>query len=91
MSLHLLTSHAEFDRSRPQPHTRDMQIRIELDENVVRCAGEKAQAIGISLEQAVASYIQRISDGTETLEDDLLAGGSPMGPTLRQQIYRLSA
>jgi hypothetical protein len=68
-----------------------MEIRITVSENVGRCAGEKAEAVGISLEQAIAASVQRIADGTEPLENDLLPDGTPMRRTLRQQIYRIDA
>jgi hypothetical protein len=66
-----------------------MEIRITISEDVGRCAGEKAEAVGISLEQAIAAYVHRIADRTELLENDLLPDGTPMRRTLRQQIYRL--
>ena len=65
-----------------------MDIRITVSEDAGRRAGEKAEAVGLSLEQAIAVYVQRIADSTETLENELLADGSPVRRTLRQQIYR---
>jgi hypothetical protein len=68
-----------------------MEIRIILDDHVARNAGEKARAAGISLEQAVSTYIHRIAEGTEPVENEFLPDGKPGRRTLRQQIYRLGA
>jgi hypothetical protein len=68
-----------------------MEIRITVSEDAGRCAGEKAEAVGISPDQAIAVSVQRIADGTETLENDLLPDGTRMRRTLRQQIYRVGA
>jgi hypothetical protein len=68
-----------------------MEIRVTVSEDVNRFAREKAEAVGISLEQAISAYVQRIADGTELLENDLLPDGTPMRRTLRQQIYRTGA
>jgi hypothetical protein len=65
-----------------------MEIRITVSEDIGLNAQKKAEAVGIALEQAVAAYVQRIADGTEFLENDLLPDGTPMRRTLRQQIYR---
>ena len=65
-----------------------MDIRITVSEDAGRRAGGKAEAVDLSLEQAIAAYVQRIADGTEPLENDLLPDGSLARRTLRQQIYR---
>ena len=66
-----------------------MEIRITLSDDAARIAGEKAEEVGITLELAVAAYVQRIADGTEHLVNDLLPDGTPKPRTLRQQIYRV--
>jgi antitoxin component of RelBE/YafQ-DinJ toxin-antitoxin module len=68
-----------------------MEIQITVNENVGRLAAEKAEAMGISLERAIAAYLQRVAEGTEPIEDELLLDGTPMRRALRQQIYRLGA
>jgi hypothetical protein len=68
-----------------------MEIRINVSEEAGRRAGKLAGAAGISLEQALAAYVQRIADGTEPIENDLLPDGAPLRRTLRQQIYRFGA
>jgi hypothetical protein len=68
-----------------------MDIQITVSEDVGRCAREKAQAVGISLEQAIMAYIQTIADGTQPLENDRLPDGTSVRRTLRQQIYRIGA
>jgi len=65
-----------------------MEIRIAVDAEVGRRAGNKAEAVGISIEQAISAYVQRIADGTEPLENEFLPDGTLMRRTLRQQIYR---
>jgi hypothetical protein len=66
-----------------------MEIQISVYEDVGRRAEAKAGAVGISLAQAISAYVQRIADGTEQLENDLLPDGTPMRRGIRQQIYRL--
>ena len=65
-----------------------MEIRITVDENVARLAREKTQAAGISLEQAVTTYVRRVAEGTEPVENELLPDGTLRRRTLREQIYR---
>ncbi|MGA2535732.1 MAG: hypothetical protein ABSF53_06955 [Terracidiphilus sp.] len=67
-----------------------MEIRIAVSDEVGKAAAEEAEKVGTTLELAVAAYVQRIADGTEHLENDLLPDGAPMRRTLRQQIYRMS-
>ena len=80
-----------FDTNDALAHTLGMEIQITVNEESGRRAAERAEAVGISLQQAMAAYVQRIADGTELLENDLLPYGTPMQRTLRQQIYRIGA
>jgi hypothetical protein len=66
-----------------------MEIRVTVSDGAARAAAEKAIAVGVTLELAVAAYVLRIADGTEPLENDLFTDGTPKQRTLRQQIYRL--
>jgi hypothetical protein len=68
-----------------------MELRVTLDDEVVLCAQEKAQAVGLTLEQAIATYVCRIAEGTEPLENELSPDGTPMRRTLRQQMYRIGS
>jgi antitoxin component of RelBE/YafQ-DinJ toxin-antitoxin module len=68
-----------------------MELRVTLDDEVTLCAQEKAQSVGLTLEQAIATYIWRIAEDTEPLENDLSPDGTPLRRTLRQQTYRVGA
>ena len=72
-------------------HTQTMEIRITIGDEVVIGATEKAQAVGLTIEQVLATHLRRIADGSESLDNELLPDGTPMRQTLRQQIYRLGA
>ncbi len=65
-----------------------MEIRLTLDDEVARRVQEKAQSVGITIEQAIATYLWRIAEDTGPLENELLPDGTPKRRTLRQQIYR---
>jgi len=65
-----------------------MEIRIIVNEEIMRCVAEKAMAVGITLEQAITTYLARIAEGTEPLENEFLPDGTLRRRTLRQQIYR---
>ena len=68
-----------------------MEIRITIEDEGVIIAAKKAQSVGLTIEQAIATFVRRIAEGSEPLENELLPDGVPMRRTLRQQIYRLSA
>jgi hypothetical protein len=44
-----------------------MDIEVTVDDEVARLAGQKAEAVGMSIEMAVAAYVQRIAEGTESI------------------------
>jgi hypothetical protein len=81
----------QFDNQGSHALTRAIEIQFTVNEDFGRLAEAEAGAVGISLVQAITAYVQRIADGTELLEDDLLPDGTPMRRGLRQQIYRLGA
>jgi antitoxin component of RelBE/YafQ-DinJ toxin-antitoxin module len=68
--------------------TRVMEIRVNVSDEVARSAAEKARAVGLTVEQAIATYLWRVAEGTEPLENELGPDGIPVRRTLRQQIYR---
>jgi hypothetical protein len=68
-----------------------MELRITLDDEAVLRARKKAQSVGLTLEQAIATYVWRIAEDTEPLENEISADGTPQRRTLRQQIYRIGA
>jgi hypothetical protein len=77
-----------FDSAFVPAHNPAMEIRLVIDEEIARRAEEKAKAVGISLEQAISTYVWRIAEGTETLQNELLPNGTPRRRTLREQTYR---
>jgi hypothetical protein len=64
---------------------------MTLDDEVALCAQKKAQSAGLTLEQAIATYVLRIAEGTEPVENEISKDGTPQRRTLRQQIYRVGA
>ncbi|MGA3082078.1 MAG: hypothetical protein ABSD44_11925 [Terracidiphilus sp.] len=54
-------------------------------------AQKKAQSVGLTLEQAIATYVWRVAEGTEPLEDETSQNGTPERRTLRKQTYRVGA
>jgi len=60
-----------------------MELRLTLDDEVARLAEQKALSVGITLEQAVWTYLWRFAEGTELLENELGPDG-----TFREQMYR---
>jgi len=68
-----------------------MDIRVTLEDEIVISARKKAQAVGLALDQVIATYVCRIADGSESLENELLPDGELVQRTLRQQIYRMGA
>jgi antitoxin component of RelBE/YafQ-DinJ toxin-antitoxin module len=68
-----------------------MELRVTLDDKVALRAQKKAQSVGLTLEQAIATYIWRIAEGTEPLENEIALDGTPERRTLRQQTYRVGA
>jgi len=60
---------------------------MTLDDEVALRAQEKAQSVGLTLEQAVATYVRRIADDTEPLENEIFPDVTSQRRTLRQQIY----
>ena len=64
---------------------------MTLDDEVALRAQEKAQSVGLTLEQAVATYVRRIADDTEPLENEIFPDVTSQRRTLRQQIYRIGA
>lgn len=65
-----------------------MELRVILNDEVIRQAEEKAAAVGLTLEQAMTAYVMRIAEGTEFLENEYLPDGTRRRRTLRQQMYR---
>jgi antitoxin component of RelBE/YafQ-DinJ toxin-antitoxin module len=72
-------------------HTQTMEIRITIEDEIVSSATEKAQSVGLTIEQAIETFLRRVAEGSEPLENELSPDGVPMRRTLRQQIYRLGA
>lgn len=68
-------------------HNRGMEIRVAVYKEVAKQATERAPAAGISLEQAMTTYIRRVAEGSE-FENELLPDGTLRRRTLREQIYR---
>jgi hypothetical protein len=68
-----------------------MEILFMIEDEIVLSAREKAQAAGQTVEQAISTYLQRIAEGPEPLENELSPDGVPMRRTLRQQLYRMGA
>jgi hypothetical protein len=68
-----------------------MELRMTLDDYVAQCARKKAQSVGLTLEQAIATYVWRIAEDTEPLENEISPDGTPQRRTLRQQTYRVGA
>jgi hypothetical protein len=66
-----------------------MELRMTLNDEVALRAEQKAHSVGVTLEQAIATYVLRIAEGTEPLENELSPDGTPLRRTLRQQTYRL--
>ena len=65
-----------------------MQIRITIDDEIAHSAQDKAQAVGITLEQALTVYLTRVAEGTEPIANEFAPDGTLKPRTLRQQIYR---
>jgi antitoxin component of RelBE/YafQ-DinJ toxin-antitoxin module len=72
-------------------HTQTMEIRITIEDEIVIRATEEARAVGLTIEQVIATYLLRIAEGSESLDDELLPDGASMRRTLRRQIYRMGA
>ena len=81
----------QIDSATVVSHTQDMEIQISIEDEIVSSVTEKAQAVGLTIEQTIETYLRRVAEGSEPLENELLPDGVPMRRTLRQQIYRLSA
>jgi antitoxin component of RelBE/YafQ-DinJ toxin-antitoxin module len=68
-----------------------MKLQMILDDEVALSAQKKARSVGLTLEQAIATYVWRIAEGTEPLENEISPDGTPRRRTLRQQTYRVGA
>jgi antitoxin component of RelBE/YafQ-DinJ toxin-antitoxin module len=68
-----------------------MELRMTLEDEVALRARKKAQSVGLTLEQAIATYVWRIADDTEPLENEICPDGTLRRRTLRQQTYRVGA
>jgi hypothetical protein len=68
-----------------------MEIRVAGDDEVALRAQKTAQSAGLTLEQTIATYVWRIAENTEPLENDISPNGTPQRRTLRQRIYRVGA
>jgi antitoxin component of RelBE/YafQ-DinJ toxin-antitoxin module len=66
-----------------------MEIWVNVEDEIVISATEKAESVGLTIEQLIAAYLRRIADGSEPIDDEISMDGGPVRRTLRQQIYRM--
>ena len=66
-----------------------MEIQIDVDDEVIRIAREKASEVGLTLERVIEAYLRRIAEDTEPVTNEFLPDGTLRSRALREQIYRL--